>query len=72
MNYFTLILQAALASDNVFHYLTYEGSVDLEAVVDPVQRASYEAQVLELLRGQISYEVDYYNLCNKHFIIFFR
>lgn len=39
--------EAALAADNVFHYLTYEGSVDLETIVDPVQRASLEAQINE-------------------------
>eukprot|EP00250_Pteridium_aquilinum_P011894 c20373_g1_i2 orf=431-2884(-) len=39
--------EAALAADNVFHYLTYEGSVDLETIVDPVQHASLEAQINE-------------------------
>ena len=28
----------ALRSTNVFYYLTYEGSVDLESVTDPVTR----------------------------------
>ncbi|MCO5581868.1 hypothetical protein L7F22_035757 [Adiantum nelumboides] len=39
--------EAALDANNVFHYLTYEGSVDLEAIVDPVERASLEAQINE-------------------------
>lgn len=43
-----LFLQAALAADNVFHHLTYEGSVDLETIVDPIQHASLEAQVSQL------------------------
>ncbi|KAH6554872.1 hypothetical protein KP509_1Z300400 [Ceratopteris richardii] len=39
--------EAALSADNVFHHLTYEGSVDLDAIVDPIQRASLEAQINE-------------------------
>ena len=39
--------EAAVARDNVFHPLTYEGSVDVEAVTDPVQRAALEAQIQE-------------------------
>lgn len=39
--------EAALAADNVFHHLTYEGSVDLETIVDPIQHASLEAQINE-------------------------
>jgi factor associated with neutral sphingomyelinase activation len=37
----------AIKADNVFYYLTYEGAVDLDAVTDPVERASIEAQILE-------------------------
>jgi hypothetical protein len=35
----------ALAADNLFHHLTYEGAVDLEKIDDPVERAGLEAQV---------------------------
>ena len=38
---------AAVARDNVFHPMTYEGAVDMEAVKDPVQRAALEAQIQE-------------------------
>nr|CCA19603.1 conserved hypothetical protein [Albugo laibachii Nc14] len=31
----------------VFYYLSYEGSVDLEAVTDPVEKCSLEAQIQE-------------------------
>jgi len=40
-----VFLQEALAADNLFHHLTYEGAVDLEKVDDPVERAGLEAQV---------------------------
>ena len=36
-----------MEADNLFHYLTYEGSVDIEAEMDPGQRAALEAQILE-------------------------
>ena len=36
-----------MKSDNLFYYLTYEGAVDLEAVTDPVERRSLEAQINE-------------------------
>lgn len=39
--------EPALAADNLFHHLTYEGSVNLEEITDPVQRASLEAQINE-------------------------
>ena len=38
---------AAERADNVFHPLTYEGAVDIQAVTDPVERASLEAQINE-------------------------
>lgn len=38
---------AAAAADNLFYPLTYQGAVDIDAVQDPVQRASMEAQVSE-------------------------
>jgi len=38
---------AAVDRDNVFHPMTYEGAVDMEAVKDPVQRAALEAQIQE-------------------------
>ena len=36
----------AVRRKNVFHHLTYEGSVDLGAVADPAQRAAAEAQII--------------------------
>jgi hypothetical protein len=39
--------EAALAADNLFHHLTYEGAVDLERIDDPIQRAGLEAQINE-------------------------
>ena len=39
--------EEAVKADNLFYYLTYEGAVDLEAVTDPVERRSLEAQINE-------------------------
>lgn len=39
--------EAALAADNLFHHLTYEGAVDLDKIQDPTQRAGLEAQINE-------------------------
>eukprot|EP00850_Spirogloea_muscicola_P023432 SM000356S13436 [mRNA] locus=s356:70327:76269:+ [translate_table: standard] len=39
--------EAAEAADNLFHPLTYEGSVCFDTIKDPVQRASRETQVNE-------------------------
>eukprot|EP00850_Spirogloea_muscicola_P000652 SM000002S05732 [mRNA] locus=s2:1945598:1951529:+ [translate_table: standard] len=39
--------EAAEAADNLFHPLTYEGSVCFESIKDPVERASMEIQVNE-------------------------
>jgi hypothetical protein len=39
--------EAALAADNLFHHLTYEGAVDLEKIDEPIQRAGLEAQINE-------------------------
>ena len=36
----------AVKRHNVFHHLTYEGAVDVEAIVDPDQRAAVEAQII--------------------------
>ncbi|KAG9394912.1 hypothetical protein J8273_0119 [Carpediemonas membranifera] len=36
---------AARAAVNLFHPLTYEGSVDIESISDPVQRAGVAAQI---------------------------
>lgn len=36
---------AAEEADNVFHYLTYEGAVDVDSIEDPVLRAAVEAQI---------------------------
>ncbi|OQR94529.1 hypothetical protein THRCLA_08156 [Thraustotheca clavata] len=37
---------AALAAHNQFFYLTYEGSVDIDAIDDPVLQASMRAQIV--------------------------
>mmetsp|Transcript_31055 Transcript_31055/g.81324 ORF Transcript_31055/g.81324 Transcript_31055/m.81324 type:complete len:943 (+) Transcript_31055:114-2942(+) len=37
----------AVAADNVFYYITYEGAVDLDAVADPSERESLQAQIME-------------------------
>lgn len=39
--------EEAIRSDNLFYYLSYEGSVDLEKVTDPVEKCSLEAQIQE-------------------------
>jgi factor associated with neutral sphingomyelinase activation len=38
---------AALKADNLFYHLTYEGAVDIDTVVDPLERASIIAQIKE-------------------------
>jgi len=38
---------AAVQAHNVFYYLTYEGAVNLDAIADPVERLSLEAQINE-------------------------
>lgn len=35
----------AIRSTNVFYYLSYEGAVDLDAIVDPISKASIENQI---------------------------
>ncbi len=35
----------AVKANNVFYYLTYEGAVDLDKIVDPNEREGIEAQV---------------------------
>ncbi|KAJ2449986.1 hypothetical protein EV183_004577 [Coemansia sp. RSA 2336] len=35
----------AVKAHNVFYYLTYEGAVNIDAVQDPVERASIESQI---------------------------
>ncbi|CAI5739207.1 unnamed protein product [Hyaloperonospora brassicae] len=37
----------AVKADNLFYYLSYEGSVDIQAIADPVQKCSLEAQIQE-------------------------
>ena len=37
--------QAAIDAHNLFHYLTYEGAVDLDAIADPVARQAACAQI---------------------------
>jgi factor associated with neutral sphingomyelinase activation len=39
--------QAALEADNLFFHLTYEGAVDVDAVMDAKERASLEVQISE-------------------------
>lgn len=39
--------EQAVQADNLFYHLTYEGSVDLDAITDPVERASMEQQIYE-------------------------
>lgn len=39
--------EAALAADNLFHHLTYEGAVDLDKIQDATERVGLEAQINE-------------------------
>ncbi|KAG7376855.1 hypothetical protein PHYPSEUDO_012655 [Phytophthora pseudosyringae] len=39
--------EEAVKANNLFYYLSYEGSVDLDAVDDPVQKGSLESQIQE-------------------------
>ncbi|KAG2780986.1 hypothetical protein PC129_g16903 [Phytophthora cactorum] len=39
--------EAAIEANNLFYYLSYEGSVDLETITDPVEKCSFEAQIQE-------------------------
>ncbi|CAN0174364.1 unnamed protein product [Scytosiphon promiscuus] len=39
--------KAAIEADNLFYHLTYEGTVDLEAIDDPRERAALESQISE-------------------------
>lgn len=39
--------QAAIDAHNVFHYLTYEGSIDLETISDPIKRQATELTIAE-------------------------
>jgi hypothetical protein len=43
--YFILLGPEATRATNVFYYLTYEGTVDLEAMTDPVMREAVENQI---------------------------
>ena len=46
MIYYLFILgPEANRATNVFYYLTYEGSVDLESISDPVMREAIENQI---------------------------
>ncbi|KAL3859053.1 hypothetical protein ACJMK2_009289 [Sinanodonta woodiana] len=42
---------AAMEANNVFYYLTYEGAVDLDSIIDKNERACLEVQIMEF--GQI-------------------
>ncbi|OQR98159.1 hypothetical protein ACHHYP_08996 [Achlya hypogyna] len=37
----------AIAADNLFYYLSYEGAVNLETISDPIEKCSFEAQIQE-------------------------
>jgi len=37
--------QPAVEALNVFYYCSYEGAVDLDAIVDPVEREAYEGMI---------------------------
>ncbi|KAE8997406.1 hypothetical protein PR001_g18595 [Phytophthora rubi] len=39
--------EEAVKANNLFYYLSYEGSVDLETIEDPVQKCSLESQIQE-------------------------
>lgn len=39
--------EEAMKADNVFHYLTYEGAVDMDEITDPNERAILETQIME-------------------------
>ncbi|CAM9674725.1 unnamed protein product [Ectocarpus sp. 12 AP-2014] len=39
--------KAAIEADNLFYHLTYEGTVDLETIDDPRERAALESQISE-------------------------
>ena len=39
--------QCSFEDNNVFHPVTYQGRIDLEALEDPVQRAALEVQITE-------------------------
>lgn len=39
--------QRSIDDFNVFHPLTYEGSVDFEKMKDPIQRLAFEVQITE-------------------------
>jgi hypothetical protein len=39
--------KAAVDADNLYYYLTYEGSVDLEQITNAVERNAYEMQIQE-------------------------
>ena len=39
--------EEALKADNLFHPLSYEGTVDLEKITDPVERIAMEMQIME-------------------------
>ncbi|XP_045191782.2 protein FAN-like isoform X2 [Mercenaria mercenaria] len=43
--------EEAEKADNVFYYLTYEGSIDLDSIKDPNERACMEIQIMEF--GQV-------------------
>ncbi|XP_060073823.1 protein FAN-like [Ylistrum balloti] len=42
-------------ADNVFYFMTYEGSVDLDSIPDPNERARMEIQIMEF--GQVPKQV---------------
>lgn len=46
---------ATLVADNLFHFLSYEGTVDLEKIDDPIKRAGLEVQIHEF--GQVPQQI---------------
>lgn len=39
--------QRSIEDWNVFHPLTYEGSIDFDKVTDPIERVAFEVQITE-------------------------
>lgn len=39
--------QAAIEADNVFYPLTYEGNIELDKIIDPIEKKAIEIQVNE-------------------------
>lgn len=44
-SYFFFLGPEAIRASNVFYYLTYEGSVDMDTITDPIMREAIENQI---------------------------